>query len=151
MKTRLVLADDHPVVLQGLQQLFEREPDIAVVASAVSGETALKAVRTHRPDVLVIDVRMPDRGGLDVVRALKDERIECRIVLFTATIPPDALAEAMHLGVRGVVLKESPPTTLVDCVRTVARGQKSFDRSVASRAKASDDVLTARELAIVRM
>src|SRR5262245_51651707 len=101
-KTRLVLADDHPVVLQGLQQTFDREADIAVVASAVSGEAALKAVRTRRPDVLVIDVRMPDRSGLDVVRAIRDERIGCRTVLFAATIPPDAIAEAMRLGVRGV-------------------------------------------------
>jgi DNA-binding NarL/FixJ family response regulator len=150
MKTRLVLADDHPVVLHGLQQMFEREPDFAVVASTQSGEAALKAVRTHRPDVLVIDVRMPDRSGMDVVRTLKDERIECRAVLFTATIPPDEIADAMRLGVRGVVLKESPYATLVDCVRAVTRGQTWFDTS-AGRSKEPDEGLTSRELAIVRM
>jgi DNA-binding NarL/FixJ family response regulator len=84
------------------------------------------------------------------VRTLKDERIDCRAVLFTATIPPDEIADAMRLGVRGVVLKESPSSTLVDCVRAVARGQTWFDTS-ADRMKEADDGLTSRELAIVRM
>src|SRR4051812_27377981 len=76
----VVLVDDHPIVLQGLQQLFERQPDITVAASCSDAEGALQAVRLHRPDVLVLDLRMPGGSGLDLLRDLKAEKLDCRCV-----------------------------------------------------------------------
>jgi two-component system, NarL family, nitrate/nitrite response regulator NarL len=159
---RIALADDHPIVLQGLQQLFERHSDFEVVSCCTTGNAALIAVRTHRPDVLVLDLRMPEGSGLDVLRAIAAEKLECRTVLLTAAVSDDEVVEAVRLGARGLILKESPPEALVDCVRRVFRGEqwleretltdafrRALDREAATREAA--DALTPREIEIVRM
>jgi DNA-binding NarL/FixJ family response regulator len=159
---RIALADDHPIVLQGLQQLFERHSDFEVVFSCTTGNAALSGVRSHRPDVLVLDLRMPDGSGLDVLRAIAAEKLECRTVLLTAAVSDDEVMEAVRLGARGLILKELPPETLVDCVRRVYRGEqwlesetvtgpfrRAMDREAATRDAA--DALTPREIEIVRM
>jgi DNA-binding NarL/FixJ family response regulator len=159
---RIALADDHPIVLQGLQQLFERHADFEVVCCCTTGNAALIGVRTHRPDVLVLDLRMPEGSGLDVLRAIAADKLECRTVLLTATVSDDEVVEAVRLGARGLILKESPPEALVDCVRRVFRGeqwleretlarafQRALDRETATRDAA--DALTPREIEIVRM
>jgi DNA-binding NarL/FixJ family response regulator len=162
MPIRVVLADDHPIVLQGLQQLFARHNDMEVVSSCADGAAALEAVRAHQPDVLVLDLRMPGQTGLQVLRALANMRTACKSVLLTAAIRDDEVVEAVKLGAMGVVLKESPPETLVECVRRVYRGEPWIERETATRAfrtivdrdtaaRGGADTLTARELEIVRM
>jgi DNA-binding NarL/FixJ family response regulator len=159
---RIALADDHPIVLQGLQQLFERHGDFQIVCCCTTGNAALIGVRTHRPDVLVLDLRMPEGSGLDVLRAMAAEKLECRTVLLTAAVSDDEVMEAVRLGARGLILKESPPEALVDCVRRVFRGEqwleretltrvlgRALDREAATRDAA--DALTPREIEIVRM
>jgi DNA-binding NarL/FixJ family response regulator len=159
---RVVLVDDHPIVLQGLQQLFERQPDFKVVSICSDAASALQAVRTHRPDVLVLDLRMPGRSGLDLLRDLKAEKLDCRCVLLTATIRDEEVVEATKLGVTGLVLKESSPETLLKCVRRVNRGEQWIDQetvthafqAVVGREAAIREVaqtLTPREIEIVRM
>ena len=159
---RLVLADDHPIVLQGLQQLFERHDDFQVVASCPDGTMALAAVTEHRPDVLVMDLRMPGQSGLDVLRILSARQEPCRTVLLTAIVRDDEVMEAVKLGVRGIVLKESSPEVLVDCVRRVHRGEQWIERETVTRAlqrvlnrdgsdRDAGDPLTPREIEIVRM
>jgi DNA-binding NarL/FixJ family response regulator len=159
---RLILADDHPIVLQGLQRLFESQEGFDVVACCDTGDKALEAVRRLRPDVLLLDLRMPGLSGLEVLRALADERLECRPVLLTAAIRDDEVVEAVRLGAKGVVLKESSPETLIECVRRVVRGEQWIDRDTLSdalnlvlrRQSAAQEaarVLTPRELEIVRM
>jgi DNA-binding NarL/FixJ family response regulator len=159
---RIALADDHPIVLQGLQQLFERHADFEVVCCCTTGNAALIGVRTHRPDVLVLDLRMPEGSGLDVLRAIAADKLECRTVLLTATVSDDEVVEAVRLGARGLILKESPPEALVDCVRRVFRGEQWLERETLARAfqRALDreattrdaaDALTPREIEIVRM
>ena len=108
---RLVLADDHPIVLHGLQQLFGRHGEFAVVATCADGATAVDAVKMHHPDVLVLDLRMAPWNGLDVLRALAKEQQTCRTVLLTAAVADDEVVEAMKLGAVGLVLKESSPET----------------------------------------
>src|SRR5206468_2674481 len=83
---RLVLADDHPIVLHGLQRLFERDGDFDVVCSCPDGDAALAAVRSHRPDVLVLDLRMAGLSGIEVLRAMAAERLPCRTVILTAAV-----------------------------------------------------------------
>jgi len=157
---RIVLADDHPIVLHGLQQLFERQPDFDVLACCGDGTSALQAVAEHHPDVLVLDLRMPGEGGLGVLRTLTSQHADCRTVLLTAAIRDTEVNEAMKLGAMGLVLKESSPDDLLECVRQVSRGERSFEpdtvaravRTIGDRAGSErTDALTPRETELVRM
>jgi two-component system, NarL family, nitrate/nitrite response regulator NarL len=157
---KLVLVDDHPIILHGLQRLFEREADFEVVRCCNGGNEALDAVRSAPPDVLVLDLKMADRHGLDVLRTLKAEGRACRTVILTAAMRDDEVAAALGLGVSGIVLKESPPSALVDCVRDVHRGLRRIDRAMLARAAPAGrgfgsaeggGVLTPRETEIVRL
>ena len=162
MAIRVVVADDHPIVLQGLQHLFERHDDFEVAAGCPDAASALAAVRAHQPDVLVLDLRMPGASGLDALRTMFDEQIPCRTVLLTAAITDEQVLEAVKLGAAGVVLKESPPEALLECVRRVHAGEQWIDRDTVTRAfktvldreaaaKEAAHTLTPREIEIVRM
>jgi len=161
MNVRLVLADDHRIILEGLEQLFRREKDFEVVATATSGEDALRAVREHHPDILVLDIRMPKGDGLSVLRQIHAEKLQTRVVLLTATLDEDEVLEAMQNGVSGLVLKESAAVGLVQTVRRVQRGERALEPSMVSRAldrlaqreeaKKIAEVLSKRETEIVKM
>jgi DNA-binding NarL/FixJ family response regulator len=160
MAIRVVLVDDHQIVLHGLRQLFDRQDDIAVVAACSDGAAAVAAVAKHDPDVLVLDLRMPQDSGLDVLRALAGKHERCRRVLLTAAIRDDEVMDAMKLGMTGLVLKESAPEVLLECVRAVHEGRQWIERETVTRALHSAivrnsaqgaDALTPRELEIVRM
>ena len=162
-RIRLVLVDDHPIILQGLQRLFEQEADIEVVRTCTKIGDAVDAVREVTPDVLVLDLKMQDGHGLDVMRALKAEGRACSTVILTAAMHDDELTEAMALGVAGIVLKESPPASVVDCVRDVHRGERRIDVETLTRAveykrpqpqvsgERATPPLTPRETEIVRL
>jgi DNA-binding NarL/FixJ family response regulator len=162
MTITLVLADDHPIVLDGLEQLFRLEPDFRVVARCRDGEEALRALREHRPDVLVLDVRMPRLDGLAVLREIRSWDLPTRVVLLTAALDEEHLVEALRLGAGGVVLKEMAPNLLVEAVREVHAGGRWLDKRSFTRALGSllqeggggareVQALTPRELEIVRM
>jgi DNA-binding NarL/FixJ family response regulator len=162
MPIRVVLVDDHPIVLQGLQHFFERHDGFAVVACCPDADGAVAAVRSHKPDVLVLDLRMQGPSGLDVLRTLFNEQIPCRTVLLTAAISDTQVVEAIKLGAAGVVLKESAPEALLECVRKVHAGEQWIDHDTATRAvstvlereaaeKEAAHTLTPREIEIVRM
>ncbi|HZS34692.1 MAG TPA: response regulator transcription factor [Methylomirabilota bacterium] len=162
MPASLVLADDHPIVLDGLERLFTGQADLAVVARCVDGTEALRAVREHRPDVLVLDVRMPGLDGFAILRELRREALPTRVVLLSAELDEDQVLEAMRLGVRGVVLKEMAPRMLVECVRKVVAGEQWIERRSLGRAldrmlrreaglREVAALLTAREIEIVRL
>ncbi len=162
MPASLVLADDHPIVLDGLERLFTGQPDLAVVARCVDGTEALRAVREHRPDVLVLDVRMPGLDGFAILRELQRDGLPTRVVLLSAELDEDQVLEAVRLGVRGVVLKEMAPRMLVECVRKVVAGEQWIERRSLGRAldrmlrreaglREVAALLTAREIEIVRL
>lgn len=162
MSVRLVLADDHPLVLDGLEQLFRLEPDLEVVARCRDGHETLKAVREHQPDVLILDIKMPGRDGLSVLRAIRDEGLATETVLLTAALDDDQLVDAVGLGVRGVVLKESAPRAIISAIREVRAGGSYLEGRAVSRAlqklvrrevavRDAQRALTPRELEIVRM
>jgi DNA-binding NarL/FixJ family response regulator len=161
MTIRLVLADDHPIVLNGLEQLLSLEKDCEVVARARNGDEALQAVRQFQPDVLVLDLLMPGTDGLAVLEEMRREALPTRVVILTA-MNSDGLFEAIRLGARGVVLKDMAPRLLMQCVRTVHAGGKWLEKSVATSAvdkllereagtKAVAETLTPRELQVARM
>ena len=162
MAIRLVLADDHPVVLEGLETLFRRERDIKVLARCLNGEETLEAVREHRPDVLVLDIRMPNTDGLDVLRQLKKEKLCPRVVLLTMGLEEDQVVEGLRLGVAGVVLKEMASHLLVQCVRKVHAGEQWLERRSFARVmdkilrreagvREITAILTPREVGVVRL
>jgi DNA-binding NarL/FixJ family response regulator len=162
MLIRVVLVDDHQIVLHGLQQLFERQEDFEVVCCCRDGIAAIDAVAAHQPDVLVLDLRMPGQSGLDVLRALAAKGAACRSVLLTAAIRDEEVVDAVKLGVMGLVLKESPPEVLLECVRSVHRGEQWIERETVTRAfrtvldrqaaaQRAGETLTPREIEMVRM
>ncbi len=163
MQIRLVLADDHRIILEGLEQLFSREPDFEVLASCVDGVQALEAVKTNHPDILVLDVEMPKMTGLQVLREINKEKFTTRVVLLTATLGAEQVLEAIQSGAWGLVLKESASVKLVECVRKVYGGERSLDQSLVDRAldkvlqqrreaeENASPVLSPRETDVVRM
>jgi len=162
MPISLVLADDHPIVLDGLRQLFLGEGNFTVLASCADGEQALAAVRAHRPDVLVLDVRLPRKDGLEVLRELAREHLATRVVLLTAMLDESQLLEAVRLGVSGVILKEMSPHLLVKCVQKVHGGGQWLELNAVFRAlnnamkreagtREVAAALTPRELQVVGM
>jgi DNA-binding NarL/FixJ family response regulator len=162
MAIRLVLADDHHLILDGLEQLFRVTPDFEVVERCVSGDEALRAVERHRPDVLVLDIRMPGMNGLEVVREIRARGFATRVVILTAALDESELLGAMRLGVGGVVLKEMAPRLLVQCIRKVSAGERwvenrsmreALERMLHREAGAQQAaaLLTPREIELVRM
>ena len=162
MAIRLVLADDHPLILVALAHLFSPAEGFEVVASCTGGVEALKAVRQHRPDVLILDLEMPGKGGLDVLRELAGEKLPMRTVLLAEAIDDQDMLEALRLEVGGVVLKEMPASSVVLCVRKILAGEPWLETRSASRAlgklmrrekgaREAAGVLTARELEVVRL
>jgi DNA-binding NarL/FixJ family response regulator len=158
----VVLVDDHPIVLQGLQHLFARQPDITVAATCATVPDGLAAARSERPDVIVLDLRMPDGGGLALVDALNQERLDSRTVVLTAAISDDEVAQALQKNIAGLVLKESAPEQLIECVRKVHAGERWIDPQAVNRVlqpppadrQAVDEraaTLTVREREVVRM
>jgi DNA-binding NarL/FixJ family response regulator len=158
---RIVLADDHRIILEGLEQLFRREKDFEVIGTATNGEDALAAVRTKKPDVLVLDINMPKGNGLWVLKNVHTEKLKTRVVLLTATLDDDEVLEAMQSGVSGLVLKEAAAVNLVDTVRRVQRGERALEPMLVTRAlerlsqredaKKIVEVLSKRETEIVKM
>lgn len=162
MPIYLVLADDHPLILDALEHLFCLEQGFQVLARCQDGDATLVAVRQHQPDVLVLDLRMPGTDGLAVLRELARTPGATRVVILTAVVDSQEVIEAVRLGVAGVVLKEMAPQLLVQCVRTVAAGGQWFERGAVSRAletymrqdtsrREATGRLTARELDIMRL
>jgi DNA-binding NarL/FixJ family response regulator len=159
MPIRIVLADDHPVVLSGLEELFAAELDISVVARCQTSDDAFEALGKHRPDVLVLDYRMPGMSPRDLLRAIAEAKLPTALTIYTAAINKSEMLEAVRLGVRGIVLKEMPPRLLVECVRAVHAGQYWLEKNVTTEALASvlrqqagarsvGDLLTDREIEI---
>lgn len=162
MTIRIVVADDHPFILDGLDQLFRAESDCEIVARSTDGEEALRAVQTFRPDVLVLDVRMPRLDGIELLHRMHELQLSTKVVLLTASLDDARLLEAFRLGASGLVLKESAPRLLVQSVRQVANGEQSWNgkaiagalRLVLQREQAvaaASAMLTARELEVTRM
>ena len=145
---RIVIADDHEVVRIGLAALLDQQPGFTVVGEARTGDEAVRVVMRERPDVVVMDIRMPDGSGIDACRILSREAPESRVIILTSYADSDALFEAIAAGASGYVLKRIGSSELVDAIRTVAAGRSMLDPAVtaqvldrvrrASRAEESD-------------
>lgn len=129
---RIVMADDHPIVRHGLRRVIERDAGICVVAEADDGAAALALIRTHTPEVAVLDIDMPQLDGFGVVRAMQRERITTTHVIFlTMHHEEEILHAALDLGVKGYVLKESAVSDIVNSIKTVALGRPYLSPSLS--------------------
>jgi DNA-binding NarL/FixJ family response regulator len=147
-KIRIVLADDHPIVLDGLRNLIRAEPDFELVGEAASGLSALKIIREQRPDVAVLDISMPELNGIVLSRRLAAEMPGLRLLVLTLHEDRAYLNQALEAGVRGYVLKRSAVESLVQAVRAVLVGGLYIDPAIVGRVFESKQVnkrLTARK------
>ena len=142
---RIVIADDHPIVLNGLEGVFKHEPDLEVAGKCVNGDETLASVRAHKPHVLVVDLRMPGKDGLEVARILHDEGNPTKVVIMSGELSDEETLEALRVGVKGVVLKELAPQLIAQCVRRVHSGGQWLDARASGRAL---ETLLRRESAI---
>jgi DNA-binding NarL/FixJ family response regulator len=139
-KTRIVLADDHPIVLGGLRNLIAAETDFELVGEAASGLAALKVIREKRPDVAVLDISMPEINGIVLSRRLAGEMPGLRVLVLTLHEDRAYLNQALEAGVRGYVLKRSAVENLVQAVRAVMVGGLYIDPAIVGRVFESKQV-----------
>jgi DNA-binding NarL/FixJ family response regulator len=155
MAITLVLADDHPVVLTGLERLLKPERGIVVKAACQNGEDALQAVREHSPDFLILDLGMAGLDGLGVLRVLSRERRSTRVIVLTASVDGDEVLEARRLGAAAVILKDAASRDIVEVIRGLGSGEYESSRRITAHAlrvaAAPADTLTAAEMQIVRL
>jgi DNA-binding NarL/FixJ family response regulator len=161
---RLVIADDHTLVRRGIRSLLELAGDIAVVAEAADGDECIAVVRRVRPDVVLLDVRMPKRSGVEVLNQLKVAGDLPPVILLTTFDDDEALLAGIKAGARGYLLKDVSLEQLTDAIRTVARGGSVIRPAVTERvlrglehvprdfdALTPPDPLTKRELEVLRL
>lgn len=132
-KIRIVLADDHPIVLDGLRNLLQAEDDFELVGEAASGLSALKLIREKRPDVAVLDISMPELNGIVLCRRLPGEAPDVRPLILTFHEDRAYLNQAIEAGVRGYVLKRSAVENLVQAIRAVMIGGLYIDPAIVGR------------------
>lgn len=128
----IIIADDHPIVRQGLRQVIEEDRRLRVVAEAGNGGEAVAAVEQHSPDVTLLDVDMPGMNGFDAARAIREKGLKTEIVFLTMHRDEDIFNEAIDLGAKGYVLKDSALTDIIECVKTVATSQHYASHAVTS-------------------
>ena len=157
---RVLIADDHAVVRQGLRTFLELQDDIEVVADVADGEAALRAAAEPEPDVVRMDLVMPGGGGVEAIRALRTTRPEARVLVLTSFLDDDKVFPAVRAGAAGYLLKDVEPAELVRAIRTVDDGEALLHPAVAARLMeefseterpAAEEALTAREREVLAL
>ncbi len=151
MKIRIVLAEDQAMVRGALKALLDMQGDLQVVADVPNGREALQAVETHRPDVLLADIEMPELTGLEVAAEMRRRRLSGRVILVTTFARAGYLRRALDAGVTGYLLKDSPADTLATAIRKVHSGGRAIDPALAAEAWTEEDPLTDRERQVLRL
>jgi len=143
---RVLVADDHPVVRHGLCTMLELESDIEVVGRAADGAEAVDAARRTRPDIILMDVQMPNVDGIQALRQIRNDDPQARVIVLTTYRNEDYIFPALQAGARGYLLKDTSREELADAIRQVAAGESLLD----PRATTPAHSLTARELDVLR-
>jgi DNA-binding NarL/FixJ family response regulator len=157
-RVTVLLADDHPVVRQGLRTFLDLQPDIAIVGEAATGAEAVARAAELRPDIVLLDLVMPDGGGIEAAGAIREASPASKVIVLTSYPDDESVIPALEAGATGYLLKDVEPQELADGVRRVHRGEGLLHPAVASRVireaiepRADRDVLTARELDVLRL
>jgi two-component system, NarL family, response regulator len=151
-KLRLILADDHPVLREGLSLILGTLPDMAVVAQASTGEEAFALFLKLEPDVLILDLQMPGEGGVSTVKRLLKKRPGAKILILTTYDTDEDIYRTMLAGAIGYVLKDTPSDELFVAIRTIASGQRYMSRTAGAKlaGRIGAPQITERELSVLR-
>ncbi len=150
----VLLADDHEVVREGLRLALLRSPHIRVVGEAADGETAVSLAERRRPDVIVMDLRMPEMDGIEATEEIMRRVPDAKVLIFTAYSEKALLQRGLESGARGYILKEAPHETLLRAIEKIAAGETFVDPALMSaltQSREGTDVLTAREREILQL
>jgi DNA-binding NarL/FixJ family response regulator len=152
-KIRVLIADDHVTVLEGLAAMIGRQPDMVVVADAADGQEAIDLWITHRPDVTLLDLRMPKLDGVDVIEEIRKRDPSARIIVLTTYETDTEILRAIKAGTKAYLLKDARREELLDCIRRVNRGETCFPASLVEKVAAglSSEALTGRELNVLEL
>lgn len=149
---RILTVDDHPMLREGIAAVLASEQDIVLVAEAANGREAIEQFRTHRPDVTLMDVQMPEINGIDAIVKIREEFPDARIIVLTTYTGDAQAARAFKAGASGYLLKNMVRKELIDTIRTVHAGKKRVPPEIAVEMAEhhSDDALTVREIEVLR-
>jgi DNA-binding NarL/FixJ family response regulator len=150
---RILAVDDHPLVREGIAGLIDVQADMTLVAQAGNGREAIQQFRTHRPDVTLMDLQMPEMNGLDALIAIRSEFPEARVIMLTTYEGDVHILRALKAGAQGYLLKNTLHSDLLRTIRAVHAGKKSLSPEVSFQVAehASDDALTPAEIAVLRL
>ena len=150
---RLLVADDHVLILEGLAAAIGRQEDMRVVAQAADGRKAVDLWKAHRPDVALLDLRMPKLNGVGVIRAIRDEDLSARVIVLTTYDTDEEIYQAIQAGARAYLLKDAPLEELLDCIRKVHAGETCIPPAVSAKlaARMSGHALTSREIDVLKL
>ena len=151
-KIRVFSVDDHPLLREGIAAIINSQDDMVMVAQASNGRDAIQQFGEHRPDVTLMDVRMPDISGIDALSAILGEFPDARIVMLTTFEGDVEIQRSLAAGARGYVLKNMPPKELVEVIRQVHAGKKRIPQEIAAQLAEhiADERLTGREVDVLQ-
>jgi DNA-binding NarL/FixJ family response regulator len=151
-KIRVFCVDDHPLMREGIAAVIRNEPDMQLVAEASTGHEALQGFREHRPDVTLMDLRMPDMGGIDALLAIRTEFADARVIMLTTFEGDAEIHRALESGAQGYMLKSMPRKQLVEMIRNVHAGKKHIPHEVAAQLveHLGDETLSKREVEVLQ-
>jgi DNA-binding NarL/FixJ family response regulator len=151
-RIRVFSVDDHPLFREGIAAILNCQPDMSLVGTASNGQEAIEAFRKLRPDVTMMDLRLPDLGGLDVMIAIRSEFPDARVIVLTTFERDVEVQRALKAGARGYLLKSMPPQQMLDTIRQVHAGKKSVPPEIAAGIAEhfGDEALSDREVEVLR-
>src|SRR5271154_5021085 len=148
---RVFSVDDHPLLREGVTTLINNQQDMLMVGEASNGGEAIRGFREHRPDVVLMDVRLPDMSGIEAMIAIRNDFPEARFIMLTTSEGDVEIQRALEAGARGYILKSMPPKDLVEAIRQVHAGKKRIPQEIAAHLAEhySDETLTTREIEVL--
>jgi two-component system, NarL family, response regulator len=150
---RVLIADDHSIVRQGLATIIDRDPEMTVIAQAEDGQQAIALFREHHPNVTLMDLRMPQMGGVEAITEICAEFKQARIMVLTTYDGDEDIYRGLQAGAQGYLLKDAKPNELLNAIRTIHSGQKYVPPEVGAKLvqRMSNPVLSERELDVLRL